>query len=286
MLNRQKSFLNDNKKLYLVATPIGNYLDVTYRAIEVLKKVDYIYCEDTRITGLLLSHFDIHTKMHSYNVVTENDLTDGLIKLIKEGNDVAVVSDAGMPGISDPGFLAARAAIKNNIDVVVIPGVSASITSLVGSGLPSKNFYFHGFLSSKQNFRRKELEELKEKEETIIIYEAPHRIKELLEDMLDIFGNRNICLVRELTKKYEEYLRGNIKEILEVVDEIKGEMVVVVEGKKEDEIVKELNNLSVKEHYNYYINNNIDPKTAIKKVAKDLKLSSSTIYQEIKGKNK
>ena len=159
-LNNILCFLNDNKKLYLVATPIGNYLDMTYRAIEVLKKVDYIYCEDTRITGLLLSHFDIHTKMHSYNVVTENDLTDGLIKLIKEGNDVAVVSDAGMPGISDPGFLAARAAIKNNIDVVVIPGVSASITSLVGSGLPSKNFYFHGFLSSKQNFRRKELEEL------------------------------------------------------------------------------------------------------------------------------
>lgn len=285
MLNRQSSN-NDFRKLYLVGTPIGNFQDMTFRAIDTLKMVDIIYCEDTRITGILLKHFDIHTPIRSYNVVNENNLTKNIIETIKNGKNVAVVSDAGMPGISDPGYLAVKEATKENIDVVIIPGVSASLTALVASSLPTKNFYFHGFLNSKQSIRKKELLALSDKEETLIIYEAPHRIKETLLDMYEILGNRRICLSRELTKKYEEHLRGTIKEVLEVVDELKGEMVIIVEGKTIDEVSNDLNNLSIKEHYNFYIEQNVDFKEALKLVAKDRKVSKSIIYQEIFGKNK
>ena len=285
MLKRQKSN-NDSAKLYLVGTPIGNFDDMTFRAIEVLKNVDLIYCEDTRITSKLLSHFDIHTPLKSYNVMTENDLTKGLIEQIENGKNIAVVSDAGLPGISDPGYLACHDAIEKDIDVVVIPGVTASLTALCASGLPTKNFYFHGFLNSKQNLRKKELSSLVDKEETLIIYEAPHRIKETLDDILSIFGDRYITLSRELTKKYEEILRGKISDILEVVDELKGEMVLIIEGKKDDEVTNDLNSLSIKEHYNFYIEQGVHFKEALKLVAKDRKVAKSMIYQEIFGKNK
>lgn len=285
MLNRQKSN-NDNPKLYLVATPIGNFEDMTYRAVETLKIVDVIYCEDTRITGQLIKHFDIHTALKSYNVVTENDLTDNLIKTIKNGKTIAIVTDAGLPGISDPGYLACKCAIEANIDVVAIPGPSASLTALITSGLPTKNFYFVGFLSSKQNLRKKEITKLLDKEETLIIYEAPHRIKATLTDLLAILGNRQISLSRELTKKYEEHLRGTVTEVLEVVDELKGEMVICVEGAKLDDIAEMLCNKTIKEHYEFYLNQQIDFKEALKKVAKDRGVSKSIIYQEIFGKNK
>ena len=285
MLKRQKSN-NEVAKLYLVGTPIGNFDDMTFRAIEVLKQVDLIYCEDTRITGKLLNHFDIRTPLRAYNVMTENDLTKGLIEQIKIGKKIAVVSDAGLPGISDPGYLACHDAIEQDIDVVVIPGVTASLTALCASGLPTKSFYFHGFLNSKQSLRKKELVTLVDKEETLIIYEAPHRIKETLEDILEIFGNRNITLSRELTKKYEEILRGTVSEVLEVVDDLKGEMVLIIEGKKEDEVTNDLNSLTIKEHYNFYIEQGINFKEALKMVAKDRKVSKSIIYQEIFGKNK
>lgn len=282
MLKRQSSFKDESPKLYLVGTPIGNYQDMTFRAIETLKKVDYIYCEDTRITGQLLKEFDIHTKMRSYNVMTENDLTSGLIEEIKKGSNIAVVTDAGMPGISDPGFLAAREAIKEDIDVVVIPGVSASLTALVGSGLASRNFYFAGFLGSKKNERIKALDLIKDYTESLIIYEAPHRIVDTLNDIKDVLGNRNIVLCRELTKKYEEYLRGSIEEILEVVEELKGEMVIIVEGAKETSQTIQLNLLTIKEHFDFYINQGLEEKEAMKKVAQDRKVSKSIIYKEIK----
>ena len=285
MLKRQKSN-NESPKLYLIGTPIGNFDDMTFRAIETLKQVDLIYCEDTRITSKLLSHFDIHTPLKAYNVMTENDLTKGLVEQIKNGKNIAVVSDAGLPGISDPGYLACHDALEEDIDVVVIPGVTASLTALCASGLPTKNFYFHGFLNSKQSLRKKELLNLVDKEETLIIYEAPHRIKETLQDILEIFGNRNITLSRELTKKYEEILRGKVSEILEVVEELKGEMVLIIEGKKEDDVTSDLNSLSIKEHYNFYIEQGIHFKEALKMVAKDRKVSKSIIYQEIFGKNK
>lgn len=285
MLKRQKTS-NETNKLYLVATPIGNYQDMTFRAIDTLKMVDMIYCEDTRITGQLLNHFDIHTPMKSYNVVTENDLTIDLINTIKKGHNIAIVTDAGLPGISDPGYLACKQAIDANIDVVPIPGASASLSALIASGLPTKNFYFVGFLPSKQNERKKAITKLTDREETLIIYEAPHRIKETLTDILQILGNRQISLSRELTKKYEEHLRGKVEEVLAVVDELKGEMVICIEGNQVDDIAAKLSEKTIKEHYEFYINQQVDFKEALKKVAKDRGISKSIVYQEIFGKNK
>lgn len=286
MLNRLSSFTNNTNCLYLVGTPIGNFDDMTFRAINTLKSVDLIYCEDTRITGILLKHFEIATPMRSYNVMTENDLTVGLINELKSGKNIAVVSDAGMPGISDPGFLACREAVKAGFKPVVIPGVSASLTALVGSSIETNHFMFYGFLSPKHSDRIKELNSLSEYKETIIFYEAPHRIKESLMDIKDVFGDRYICLARELTKTYEEYLRGTISEILEVVESLKGEMVLIVEGKKTDDVVIKLNSLSIKEHYEFYLNDVTDPKIAMKLVARDRGISKSDVYQEVKGKNK
>lgn len=286
MIKRQKTYLSDEAKLYLVATPIGNFSDMTYRAVETLKMVEDIYCEDTRITGQLLNHFDIHTKMHSYHIHNEQELTDGIIQDIKQGKNIAVVSDAGMPAISDPGYLIAKKAIEEDVPVVVVPGVSASLTSLVGSGIPSNTFTFIGFLNSKDSKRKEELENLKHKTETLILYEAPHRIKETLEMLNDIMPNRHIVLARELTKKYEEYLRGTPKEILEVVNELKGEMVIIISGCSDEEKNENLLNLTIKEHYKYYLESGYDQKEALKKVAKDRNTSKSNIYQEVLGKNK
>ena len=286
MLKRQKTYINESTKLYLVATPIGNFGDMTYRAVETLKMVDDIYCEDTRITGQLLNHFDIHTKMHSYHIHNEQELTARILEQIRGGKNIAVVSDAGMPGISDPGYLVANRAIEEDIDVVVIPGVSASLTALVGSGIPSNTFTFIGFLNSKDSKRKEELENLKHKTETLILYEAPHRIKETLEMLNEIMPNRHIVLSRELTKKYEEYLRGTPQEILDVVNELKGEMVIIISGCSDEEKNEDLLNLSIKEHYKYYLESGYDQKEALKKVAKDRNTSKSNIYQEVLGKNK
>ena len=286
MIKRQKTYLSDEAKLYLVATPIGNFSDMTYRAVETLKMVEDIYCEDTRITCQLLNHFDIHTKMHSYHIHNEQELTDGIIQDIKQGKNIAVVSDAGMPAISDPGYLIAKKAIEEDVPVVVVPGVSASLTSLVGSGIPSNTFTFIGFLNSKDSKRKEELENLKHKKETLILYEAPHRIKETLEMLNDIMPNRHIVLARELTKKYEEYLRGTPKEILDVVNELKGEMVIIISGCSDEEKNENLLNLTIKEHYKYYLESGYDQKEALKKVAKDRNTSKSNIYQEVLGKNK
>lgn len=286
MIKRQKTFSTEEAKLYLVGTPIGNFNDMTYRAVETLKMVDDIYCEDTRITGQLLNHFDIHTKMHSYHIHNEQELTDGILNQIKQGKNIAVVSDAGMPCISDPGYLISKRAIEEDISVVVVPGVSASLTALVGSGIPSNNFTFIGFLNSKDTKRKEELEQLKHKTETLILYEAPHRIKETLEMLNDLMPNRYIVLSRELTKKYEEYLRGTPQEILEVVNELKGEMVLIISGCTNEEKNEDLLNLSIKDHFKYYIESGYDQKEALKKVAKDRNTSKSNIYQEVLGKNK
>ena len=285
MLKRQKTYEdNMSAKLYLVGTPIGNFQDMTYRAVDTLKYVDEIYCEDTRITGLLLKHFEIPTKMHSYHIYNEKELSSSIIEKIKSGKNIAVVSDAGMPSISDPGYLIATIAIQNDIDVCIIPGVSAGITALVGSGIPSNKFTFVGFLNSKDNKRKEELEQLKFKEETLILYEAPHRIKETLEMLNDIMPNREIVLARELTKKYKEYLRGTSKEILEVVEELKGEMVIIISGCQNEEKVAKLISLSIKEHYRFYIENGYENKEAMKLVAKDRGISKSEVYQEIMKK--
>mgnify|MGYP000067100612 CR=1 FL=1 len=227
MLVRQKTYEENNAKLYMVGVPIGNYDDMSYRAVETLKNVDIIFCEDTRVTLKLLTYFNISKPLKSYHTFNENEITDILINYIEEGKNVAVVSDAGMPIISDPGYVAVFEAIKRSIDVVVIPGPSAFVSALVGSGISSRKIYFVGFLNSNDNKRKKELEKLKDLEETLIMYESPHRIRETLEMISELMPTRNICLARELTKKYEEYLHGTASEILEVIDEIKGEIVLI-----------------------------------------------------------
>lgn len=287
MLKRQKTFLLENAKLYLVGVPIGNYKDITFRAIETLSMVDAIYCEDTRVTGLLLNHFDIKTKMYSYHIHNEQELTSTILERVKNGENIAIVSDAGMPSISDPGYFAVAQAIKNDVEVCVIPGVCAGIMALVASGITSNNFTFIGFLNSKESKRQEELENLKFKDETLILYEAPHRIKSTLQLIDKVMPDRQIVLARELTKKYEEYLRGTAKEILEVEDELKGEMVVVISGCSEEEKFAKLLSMSIKEHYCYYRDTiGLSDKESQKMVAKIRHLSSSEIYKEIKGKNK
>ena len=285
-MKRQQTFQNDNPKIYLIATPIGNLDDITYRAVETLKMVDIIYCEDTRNTARLLSHYNISKKLKSYHLFNENEITNELIERVRNGENIGIVSDAGMPVISDPGWVAVKEAADAGVDVVVVPGVSAGLMAVVASGIPCNKYYFAGFLNSKASKRLEELKNLSTKEETIIIYEAPHRIKETLELINKAMGDRYICLARELTKKYEEYIRGNVSEVLEIVDTLKGEMVVIISGATKEDLVGDLLSLSIKEHHKHYVDNGVDSKEALKLVAKDRSISKSTVYQEIFGKNK
>lgn len=284
MLKRQKTLGNDCAKLYMVGVPIGNLDDITLRAIKTLQKVEVIYCEDTRVTKKLLNHFDIHKPLRSYHTFNENEITKDVLEFIRKGQNVAIVSDAGMPIISDPGFLAVREAIKMDIDVVVVPGPSAFITALVGSGIASNRIVFTGFLNSGDHKRKKEFEKLKDIEETLILYESPHRIKETLMMLDELMPNRHICLARELTKPYEEYLHGTPHEILEVIDEIKGEIVLVIEGATRKEMKEDLIASTIEKHMQYYLEQGLDEKNAMKMVAKDRGVSKSQIYQQVKKK--
>ena len=278
-MNRQKSFENEKPTLYLVATPIGNLSEMTYRAVETLKNVNFIAAEDTRNTVKLLNHFEIDTKLishHEHNLVTS---IPKIIQLLEEGNDIALVSDAGYPAISDPGYELVKAAITKDINIVPISGANACLNALVVSGIAPQPFLFYGFLDHQDKKKKKELEILKKYQETIVFYEAPHRIKKTLKLMLDIFGNRHIALCREITKKHEEINRGTIEEILAVVDDMKGEMVIVVEGatEVEEDIVFEQ---SIEEHVNEYIEKGMSTKDAIKEVAKQRNVSKNVVYQE------
>ena len=218
-------------KLYLIPTPIGNMKDITPRILDTLRNVDHIYCEDTRNTRILLSYHDIHKVLKSYHMFNEDKKCNEIIRELNEGLDIALVSDAGYPGISDPGYLICKRAIEEGIMVSTLPGASASITALVGSGIDIDKFYFYGFLNHDEKPKRKELEELKDFHCTLIFYESPHRIYETLEMMKEILGDRYIVIAKDLTKKYEEYIRGKISEIISLNRELKGEMVLVVSGK-------------------------------------------------------
>lgn len=284
MLKRQKTLGNDCAKLYMVGVPIGNLDDITLRAIKTLQKVEVIYCEDTRVTKKLLNHFDIHKPLRSYHTFNENEITKDVLEFIRKGQNVAIVSDAGMPIISDPGFLAVREAIKMDIDVVVVPGPSAFITALVGSGIASNRIVFTGFLNSGDHKRKKELKKLKDIEETLILYESPHQLQRNLNVLDELMPNRHICLARELTKPYEEYLHGTPHEILEVIDEIKGEIVLVIEGATRKEMKEDLIASTIEKHMQYYLEQGLDEKNAMKMVAKDRGVSKSQIYQQVKKK--
>lgn len=269
-------------KLYLVATPIGNLEDITLRALKILKEVDLIAAEDTRHTLGLLNHFEITKPLISYYKQNEKVKSEMLIKKLQEGQNIAVVSDAGTPGISDPGEEIVKVAIENNIEVVPIPGACALINALIASGMNSKEFEFIGFLSANKKDRKDKLEEVKFETKTLIFYEAPHKLQITLESMLEILGDRNIVLARELTKIHEEFIRGNISTILEQIVDIKGEFVIIVEGSsisKEDMKLDNLNEKTLEEHYKFYKKQGLDKKEIIKKIAKDRNTNKNEIYQ-------
>lgn len=281
---RQKSFEEQQPTLYLVATPIGNLEELTPRAITILNTVDVIAAEDTRNTKKLLTHFGIKTRLMAHHMHNEQASAKGLIDLLDQGKSIALVSDAGYPLVSDPGSVLVKMVIENGYPVVPISGASAVLNALVASGISPQPFLFYGFLKSTQKDRIKELMELKHYPQTLIFYEAPHRIAKTLQDCLDVLGNRQMCLARELTKKHEEFIRGSIQEILDISEELKGEMVLIVEGGKEEKD-SVLSSIDFHQKINDYIEEGYSSKDAIKKVAKEHGLSRNELYKEYHGLN-
>lgn len=263
--------------LYICPTPIGNLEDITIRTIEVLKDVDLIAAEDTRHTLKLLNHYGIKKPLTSYHEHNIREKGNYLINQLKEGKSIALVSDAGMPGISDPGHDLIKLCVKEDIRLIGLPGPSASLLALVVSGLDTDKFVFEGFLPSKKMDRKKALENLSSELRTIILYESPHRIKACVEDIYNIFGNRKVSLSRELTKHYEETIRGDMEHLLKVLDEreLKGEMILVIEGASE---TKE--EYDIKEELEYFMNLGLSSKDAIKAVVDKTGLSKNEVYKE------
>ena len=251
-------------KLYLVATPIGNLEDITLRAINVLKEVDIIAAEDTRRTLKLLNHLEIKKPLESYYKEIEETKSDNLINKILDGKNIALVSDAGTPAISDPGEVLVKKAIKNDIEIVPIPGACALINALIASGMDTREFLFAGFLPVNKKEKKEKLERLKGNNSTLILYEAPHKLINTLNTILEIYGNRKIVLAREITKIHEEFIRGNIEDILQNCKEPKGEFVILIEPLEEKN--DEFTNLSLADHYKVYEKQGLEKKEIIKKV--------------------
>ncbi len=268
--------------LYLVATPIGNLADITHRALQVLNDVDLIACEDTRHTHKLLQHYGITTKTTSYHEHNEQQRTSYLIDLLKQGSDIAVVSDAGTPAISDPGFRLVRAAIENDVVVVPVPGPSALIAALIVAGLPVDEFFFAGFLPSRSNARRTRLGELKTVPGTLIFYEAPHRLAATLKDAYEILGEREAAVARELTKLHEEIKRGRLSELVRVYvdEEPRGEIVVLIDRNVIGGAVSETET-SVAALVQQFEQDGLDHRAALKKAARELGLSRAEAYRRL-----
>lgn len=284
---QQKSFENEDQKgiLYLVPTPIGNLEDMSFRAIRLLKEANFIAAEDTRNTKKLCNYFEIKTPIVSYHEHNKESSGIKLLEKLKEGVKIALVSDAGMPTISDPGYELVAAALTEGLTVVPLPGANAALTALIASGLPCQPFYFYGFLNRQKKEKKKELETLKKQTATIIFYESPHRLKETLTLLEAVLGDRRIVLCRELTKKYEEFIRGTITEAIDWAnqEEIRGEFCLIVEGSDEDAAEEETSwwvDLTIEEHVNHYISTQgISSKEAIKQTAKDRGLQKRDVYQ-------
>lgn len=272
---RIKSFDSDGAILYLVATPIGNLSDFSYRAIEVLNNVDIIYAEDTRNSSILLRHYNIKTKLLSYHEFNQDIKSEEILNELKSGKKIAIISDAGLPVISDPGYKISTLAIENGIRVSTIPGASAGISALISSGIVPMPYLFFGFLESQKTKRIKQLLNLKNLGYTMIFYEAPHRIHDTLNDILEVLGDRNICIARELTKINEEFIRGKVSEIINY-DNIKGEIVLIVEGAKE-EIASNLDPISEIEQR---IALGTKTSQAIKEVANEFNLDKNELYKK------
>lgn len=271
--------------LYLCATPIGNLEDITLRCIRILKEADMIAAEDTRQTIKLLNHYEIRKPLISYHEHNKFEKGIEIIELLKSGKNIALVSDAGMPAISDPGEELVKLCIENDIDIIPIPGPTASLTALIVSGFSTSRFCYEGFLPTNKKERRERLQKLSAEARTIIIYEAPHRLTDTLNDIREHFGERRISISREITKKFEETVRTNLSDAIRIFGErkVKGEFVLVIEGINEKELIdielKKWDNISVEEHIRMYMRQGTDKKEAIKKVAEDRKLPKKEVYK-------
>ena len=274
-------------KLYLCATPIGNLEDITYRVVRTLNEVDLIGAEDTRNSIKLLNHFDIKTPMTSYHEFNKYDKAKQLVEMMKEGKNIAIITDAGTPGISDPGEEVVRQCFEAGIQVTSLPGPAACITALTMSGQKTRRFCFEAFLPKDKKEKVAVLEELKNETRTIIIYEAPHRLARTLKELRETLGNRQLTLCRELTKKYEEADKTTIDQAIEKYNEKepRGEYVLVIEGKSQEEIQEEnkqkWESMTIEEHMEYYISQGNDKKSAMKLVAKDRGVSKRDIYNQL-----
>ena len=282
---RQKSFENEKPTLYLVPTPIGNLSEMTPRAIDILQSVDVIACEDTRTSGQLLKHFHIDKRLISYQNFNEDTSSKGIINLLSQGKNVALISDAGYPLLSDPGQRVVSEASALGYNVVPLSGCNAALDALVASGLIAQPYLFVGFLPSNQNDAVKKLNEYKNYPMTIIFYEAPHRIEKMLQSVLEVFGDRRICLARELTKIHEEIIRGKVSEVLEIVSELKGEMVVVIEGNRDD-YEKDIDYSQLLKMVNESVERGMTTSDAIKETAKKTGVSKNTIYDLVHSKER
>lgn len=277
----QKSFAQQVGTLYLVPTPIGNLEDMTFRAVKTLQTVDLIASEDTRNTQKLLNHFEVKVSQKSLHEHNYNERIPELLAFLENGKSIAQVSDAGMPSISDPGHELVVACIEKDIPVVSLPGATAGMTALIASGLLPQPFFFYGFLQRKRSVQKKELDELKGQSATLIFYESPHRIKETLKNILEVFGNREVVICRELTKLYEEYLRGTAEELIEYLSEhsLKGECCLLVSGATET-AEEEIFTGTLKEQVEEMISGGTSSKEAIKSVAKRHGLKKQDVYKE------
>ena len=274
-------------KLFLIATPIGNLGDITYRAVKTLEEVDIIAAEDTRHSLKLLNYLGISKPLISYHRHNEDTKTEELIKILKDNKNIGLITDAGTPGISDPGEEVVKEAIKENIEVVPIPGACALINALIASGLNTREFSFYGFLPLDKKLREEKFEDIENQNKTVIFYEAPHRLTKTLKEMLSRFGDIEVVIAKELTKIHEGYIRGNISQILELLEDVKGEYIILFEmhskTNKEKEI-DSLNKMSLEEQYQHYVDCGLSKKEIIKKIAKNNKVPKDVIYKNFLNK--
>lgn len=275
----QKSYENSEYgKLYLIPTPIGNLDDITLRAIKTLEMVDIVYAEDTRETLNLLKYLKINKKVESCHKYTEMKHKDKIVQILKSGKNIGYVTDRGTPLISDPGNVIVDESIKQNITVIALPGPNALLPAINMSGLSNERFLFYGFLNSKQSLAKKELIDLKDIKQTIIFYESPHRITDTLSQILDVFGNRNIAIVREISKIHEEVIRDNIENILKISDTLKGEMVIIVEGNTKEETL----DVNYTEEIDKLLTQGYSKRDAIREIADKYNVSKNKLYNEFK----
>ena len=272
----QKSY-DDSASLYLIPTPIGNLDDITIRALKTLESVDFILCEDTRETGKLLSKYDIKKRLVSCHEFNEEKVRSYVVEELKKGLNIGLVTDQGTPIISDPGYIVAKEVIRCGFNVISLPGATAFVPALTMAGIDPSPFLFYGFLNSKDSKKKKELQSLKNLKYTMIFYEAPHRLKDTLCNMLEVFGDRNITISREISKIHEEVLRDKISNLIDIADSLKGEFVLIVEGNHE---IIDYSHMSIIEHVKLYVDDGMDEKDAVKLVAKERDVAKSIVYKE------